>query len=162
MVNGGFQNYTTLTQWLDERGYQLSRSSVQRYGKNLQAEFEQVMADVHKTTQIARTFSQNEEDSHGSLIDATARIMQEQLLRITIALRQAEHDPGQAARHMASVTHALADIGRMSLTQKKWSREVRSEVAKEAARRATAIAKKGGLSSDVVNDLRRELLGIAQ
>ena len=32
---------------------------------------------------------------------------------------------------------------------------------REAADKAAEVAKRGGLSADVVNDLRRELLGIA-
>ncbi|ACL72726.1 putative bacteriophage protein [Thioalkalivibrio sulfidiphilus HL-EbGr7] len=162
LVATGFQGYEALAGWLAERGFQVSRSSVQRYGSELQAEFEAAMGDVRKTTEMAKAFTEGDDDAKGSLVDATARIVQEQLLRITIALRKAEHEPEKAAKYMASVTHALADIGRMSLGQKKWAREVRREVAQEAADKAAEVAKRGGLSAEVVNDLRRELLGIAK
>jgi len=39
---------------------------------------------------------------------------------------------------------------------------VRREVAQEAADKAAEVAKRGGLSAEMVNDLRRELLGIAK
>ncbi|MCE8004235.1 DUF3486 family protein [Billgrantia ethanolica] len=162
LVSTGFQGYESLAKWLDSRGYKLSRSSVQRYGQDLQEEFELAMGDVRKTTEMAKAFTESDDDAKGSLVDATARIVQEQLLRITIALRKAEHEPEKAAKYMASVTHALADIGRMSLGQKKWALEVRKEVAREAADKATEVARRGGLSKDMVNDLRRELLGIAK
>lgn len=162
LVSSGFQGYESMAAWLAERGFVVSRSSVQRYGQDLQEEFEAAMGDVRKTTQMAKAFTESDDDSKGSLVDATARIVQEQLLRITIALRKAEHEPDKAAKYMASVTHALADIGRMSLGQKKWAREIRREIAQEAADKATEVAKRGGLSKEVVDDLRRELLGIAK
>lgn len=162
LVSSGFQGYEQMANWLEERGFKVSRSSVQRYGQDLQEEFEMAMGDVRKTTEMAKAFTESDDDSKGSLVDATARIVQEQLLRITIALRKAEHEPEKAAKYMASITHALADIGRMSLGQKKWAREVRREVAQEAADKAAEVAKRGGLSADMVNNLRRELLGIAK
>ncbi len=161
LVGTGFQGYDDLAGWLADQGYQVSRSAVHRYGKDLQDEFEMAMGDVRKTTELAKAYTENDNDTQGSLVDATARIVQEQLLRITIALRKAEHEPEKAAKYMASVTHALADIGRMSLGQKKWASEVRKQVATEAAERAAAFAKKGGMSKKMVGDLRRELLGIA-
>lgn len=162
LVSTGFQGYEGLAKWLAEHGCKVSRSSVQRYGQDLQAEFEEAMGDVRKTTELARAMAAENEDEDGALIDATARIVQDQLLRISIAMRKAEHEPEKAAKHLASVTRALADVGRMSLGQKKWAREVRREVAQEAADKAAEVAKRGGLSADMVNDLRRELLGIAK
>lgn len=161
LVDTGFQGYDGLANWLAEQGYQVSRSAVHRYGKDLQEEFEMAMGDVRKTTEMAKAFTESDDDTKGSLVDATARIVQEQLLRITIALRKAEHEPEKAAKYMASVTHALADIGRMSLGQKKWSAEVRKQAHAEAAEKAAEFAKKGGMSKKMVADLRRELLGIS-
>lgn len=162
LVSSGFQGYEGLANWLAEHGYKVSRSSVHRYGQDLQAEFELAMGDVRRTTEMAKAFAEADDDSQGSLVDATARIVQEQLLRITIALRKAEHEPEKAAKYMATVTHALADIGRMSLGQKKWARDLRREALQEAADKAAEVAKRGGLSAELVNDLRRELLGIAK
>jgi len=162
LVSTGFQGYEALAEWLGGHGFKVSRSSVQRYGQDLQEEFDEAMGDVRKTTELARAMASDQEDESGHLIDATARMVQDQLLRITIAMRKAEEDPAKAAKQLGSVTKALADIGRVSLSQKKWARELREEVAREAADKATEVAKRGGLSAEVVNDLRRELLGIAK
>lgn len=162
LVSTGFQGYAGLADWLAGHGFKVSRSSVQRYGQDLQEEFDEAMGDVRKTTELARAMASEDKDEDGSLIDATARIVQDQLLRISIAMRKAEHEPETAAKHLASVTRALADIGRVSLGQKKWARELREEVAREAADKATEVARRGGLSKEMVNDLRRELLGIAK
>lgn len=160
LVNNGFQDYDGLVAWLEERGHQLSRSAVHRYGRGLQEEFEEAMGDVRKTTQMAKAFSESDQDTQGHLVDATARIVQEQLLRITIALRNAEHEPDKAAKYMASVTHALADIGRMSLGQKKWAQQIRTEERERAADVVQETAQAAGMDADQVQFWREKVLGI--
>ncbi|MDN3524341.1 DUF3486 family protein [Halomonas sabkhae] len=161
LVSTGFQGYSALADWLSERGYNVSRSSVHRYGQDLQEEFDEAMGDVRKTTELARAMASETEDETGALIDATARIVQDQLLRITIAMRKAEHEPEKAAKHLSNVTKALADIGRVSLSQKKWAAEVRQEVAKEAAEAAEGALANQGMTQDAIDSIKRDILGIA-
>lgn len=158
LVSTGFQGYSALAEWLSERGYNVSRSSVHRYGQDLQEEFEEAMGDVRKTTELAKAMAADQEDESGHLIDATARMVQDQLLRITIAMRKAEQDPAKAAKQLGSVTRALAEIGRVSLGQKKWARELRVEAAQEAADKAEAAGRAQGLSSDGVAALRAAIM----
>lgn len=158
LVSSGFQGYEQLAGWLEERGFNVSRSSVQRYGQDLQEEFELAMGDVRKTTELARAMTSDQDDESGVLIDATARIVQDQLLRITIAMRQAETEPEEAAKHLSKVTRALADIGRVSLGQKKWAREVRKEALEEAAQRVEDAALTKGLSAEDAKFWREQVL----
>jgi len=162
LVATGFQGYEALAGWLGERGFQVSRSSVQRYGSELQAEFEEAMGSVRRTTEMAKAMADAVEDDEGNLIDATARLVQEHLLRISLEFRKMEIEPDAAAHHLGKVSKALDSLGRLSLSQKKHAQELRQEVAREAADKAAEVAKRGGLSAEVVNDLRRELLGIAK
>ncbi|HDW0747774.1 TPA: DUF3486 family protein, partial [Escherichia coli] len=53
-----------------------------------------------------------------------------------------------------------ATLSRASVNLKKFQSEVRAR-AQQAASNAEKIARKGGLSSDAVQALRREILGIA-
>jgi hypothetical protein len=161
LVSSGFQDYQGLTDWLLGNGFKLSRSAVHRYGAALQEEFDEAMGDVRKTTEMARAMTAENDDESGHLIDATARIVQDQLLRITIAMRKAEHEPEVAAKHLSSVTRALADIGRVSLGQKKWARELRQEVAKEAAEAAETSMASQGMTRESIDAIKRDILGIA-
>lgn len=158
LVSSGFADYSGLAEWLESNGYKISRSSVARYGSDLQQEFEEAMGDVRKTTELARALTAEQEDESGALLDATARIVQDQLLRISIAMRKAEEDPAKAAKQLGSVTKALADIGRVSLSQKKWAKELRLEVAREAAEKAETAGRAQGLSNDGVAALRAAIL----
>ncbi len=161
LVSSGFQGYEALAGWLRERGYNVSKSSVHRYGQDLEEEFEEAMGDVKKTTALAKAMVADQDDESGSLLDATARITQDHLLRILIALRNAEHEPEKAAKHIATVTKAMADIGRVSLSQKKWAKELRVEVAKEAAEKAETSMATQGMSREAIDSIKRDILGIA-
>lgn len=161
LVGGGFKDYAQLTDYLKSQGYQISKSSLQRYGADLQANMEQALADVKRTTDIARAMTADDQDREGSLIDATTRIVQEQLLRITIALRQAEHDPLTLSKPMSEIATSLAKLGQMGINQKKWADEVRTK-AEAAAASVEKIARKGGMTQKAVDEIRREILGIAK
>ena len=39
LTENGFQNYTDLTEWLNEQGFQISRSAVHRYGQKIERRF---------------------------------------------------------------------------------------------------------------------------
>jgi len=161
LVSTGFQGYEELAAWLEEQGHKISKSSVHRYGQDLREEFEEAMGDVRKTTELARAMAAQDDDESGHLIDATARMVQDQLLRITIAMRKAEEDPAKAAKQLGSVTRALAEIGRVSLGQKKWARELRVEVAREAAEAAEGAMASQGMSREAIDAIKRDILGIA-
>ncbi|MDB1109722.1 MULTISPECIES: DUF3486 family protein [Pseudomonas] len=160
LVGNGFQGYAGLAKWLEERGFKVSRSSVHRYGQDLQQDFEEAMGDVRKTQELARAMVSEQEDESGALIDATARIVQDQLLRISIEMRKAEHEPEKAAKHLASVTKALSQIGRLSLVQKKWASEVEARRAalEEAASRIDTAAKARGLTAEEASFWREQVL----
>ncbi|MDC8804228.1 DUF3486 family protein [Halomonas pacifica] len=158
LVNSGFAGYEDLAEWLEASGHKISKSSIHRYGEDLKEEFEEAMGDVRKTTELARAMAAQDDDESGALIDATARIVQDQLLRISIAMRKAEADPAVAAKQLGSVTRALAEIGRVSLGQKKWAKELRLEAAQDAADKAEAAGRAQGLSSDGVAALRAAIL----
>jgi hypothetical protein len=157
-VAGGFSGYEDLAAWLDGQGYEISKSALHRYGQGLQQDFEHAMADVKKATELARAYAQSDEDERAALTEASARIAQEQLLRILIGLRKAEDEPGKAARYMAQVSRAIAELGRLTISHKKWREEERRRMADEAADTAAAEAKRAGLSTDAVEAMRAAIM----
>jgi len=161
LVGSGFADYDGLSTWLAEQGFTVSRSSIQRYGADLQADFEAAMGDVRRTTEMAKALTANMDDDEGNLLDATVGIVQEQLLRILIALRKTEEEPAKAAKQMGSISRALADIGRVSLSQKKHAREIQREVLAQAAEVAESRLASQGMSQDAIDTIKRDILGIA-
>lgn len=161
LVGNGFSDYEGLAVWLDEQGFAISKSSLHRHGKGLQEDFELAMADVQKTSALARAWSQSDEDEKGDMLDATARIVQDHLLRIAIALRNVESEPTESAKHLSQVTRALADLGRMSIGQKKWAHEVKTRTQERLTKmEGEAKSGKRHLDLETIKQIREELYGI--
>lgn len=158
LVSSGFQGYEALAGWLSERGYNVSKSSVHRYGQDLQEEFEEAMGSVRRTTEMAKAMADAVEDDEGNLIDATARIVQEQLLRVSLELRKAESNPADITHNLGKISKALSSLGRVSIAQKKHAREIRTEVLQEAANRVDAAAQAKGLSAEDAKFWREQVL----
>lgn len=158
LVSTGFQGYAGLADWLKERGFEVSRSSVQRYGQDLQEEFEEAMGSVRRTTEMAKAMADAVEDDEGNLIDATARIVQEQLLRVSLELRKAESNPEDITHNLGKISKALSSLGRVSIAQKKHAREIRTEALQEAANRVDAAAQAKGLSAEDAKFWREQVL----
>ena len=91
-------------------------------------------------------------DEEGAVNEALMRLVQEHLFKLLMA-EEGEFDLPKVAR-------AVAELGRATVTQKKWQAEVRAR-AEAAAAAVEKIAKKGGLSAESVDQLRREILVIA-
>jgi hypothetical protein len=158
LVASGFAGYEALAQWLEGRGYKLSKSALHRYGGDLQADFDSAMSDVRRTTDLARAYVAGDADEQASLVDATARIAQETLLRISIELRKAELEPEKVAAHMSKVARALADLGRVSIAQKKWAQELRRKTLEAAAQNVESEAKRQGASATTIDALRAAIM----
>lgn len=165
LIDSGFGGYRGLAAWLAEQGHQIGKSALHEYGSALEEDFEQTMASVQRTQKMAVAFAEANPDERGALVGATARIASETLLRITLAMNKMESDPAQAAKLMPGIARALGDLGRLTISQEQWARELREAAAREAlaaaADRAKAIGTSRGLSADTVDVLRREILGIA-
>lgn len=163
LIDSGFAGYRELSDWLAEQGYQIGKSALHAYGQDLEADFERTMADVQRTQQMAQAYAETSPDARNALTGATVRIAQESLLRITLALRQAEEDPGRLAKLIPNITRALADLGRLDISRERWSVEREREIARAAegaaAERAEAAAVRNGVSPEGIAALREAIMG---
>lgn len=149
LVANSFSDYQGLSEWLAEKGHAISRSSLHRFGANLEAEFEEATQDARRSIELARAMRANgSSDEDGSLLDASSSILQDQLLRISLALRKVDVDPHEAVELVSKASRALADLGRMSISNKKWQAEMRERVAAEAKSAAVEGAQAEGLTPE--------------
>ena len=161
LVADGFGNYAGLSEWLAERGYAISKSALHRFGADLEAEFDEAMQDARRSIELAKAMrASGNADDNGALLDASSSILQDQLLRISMALRKMDVDPQEAVKLASQAARALADLGRLKVYYEKWQAELRAK-AVVAADAVEAIAKKGGLSAEAMDAIRRGILGIA-
>lgn len=148
LVENNFSGYELLSGELESRGYSIGKSALHRYG----TEFEDKLSALKMASEQARAVVQAAPDEEGAVNEALMRLVQEHLFKLLMS------DGNQI--DLPKVAKAVAELGRASVVQKKWQAEFR-EKAEAAAARVEKIAKKGGLNSATVDEIRREILGMA-
>lgn len=149
LVDGNFSGYEQLEAELKARGFDIGKSSIHRYG----SQFEQKLSMLKLASEQAKAIVTAAPDDEGAVNEALMRLVQEHLFKLLTADEEGGFDLPKVAR-------AVADLGRATVTQKKWQTEVRARAA-AAADAAERIAKKGGLSAASVAEIRKNILGIA-
>lgn len=152
LIGSGFSSYEEHAAWLAEQGFEIRKSSVHRYG----AGFEEKCRALKVVTEQARAIVAESPDDDNAVNAALIKLAQEKAFNVLMDL---ELDPETI--EFPKLMRAIADMGRASVQQAKHMAEVKAR-AREAADAAAKIAKKGGLSADVVAELRSKILGIAE
>lgn len=155
LVSGGFQDYTGLSAWLGDMGFSISKSALHAYGQEMEDEFNQAMSQARTTRALARAARESGDDD-GALLAAASEILQDQLLRISIALKQVEMDPAEAAKTLSQVSRAFADLGRMAISQQKWDAE---RMARLQTLESEAKDGKRSIDLETLRIVREELYG---
>ena len=157
-MDQGFCGYEEIAAILQERGYDISKSSVHRYGQKV----EQKLAAVQASTQAAMMIAEAAPDDSDMRSSAVLSLVQTELFNALVALQEADNedaDPADRIMLMAKAGKGIAEIAKASVNQKKWESEVKERV-KAAAKAVEKIVKKGGMSKDTVDEVKKEILGI--
>ena len=148
-----FSDYDGLIKALAERGLEISRSAVARYGKA----FKDHCENIRRITDMAQILTSEVGDDANAIGDATLRSMQAQLLDALPDYdwsRLQLMEPGE-------LSLAISRLSRAGVNQKKWMAEVKSKVT-AAADSVEKQAAKAGVSGDTIAAFRKEILGILQ
>lgn len=158
LVRGAFSGYDALSAWLAEQGYEISKSVLHKHGQRLKRRLEAIKA----STQAAQLLADTAPDEAGALSSAVLSLVQTEMFELLVNLQEADdaEDPSARVKLLGNAAHAMADLARASLKQKEWAGQVR-ERTEAAAAAVEKITRKGGLSAEAANEIRREILGIA-
>lgn len=167
LVAGGFSDYDGMTAWINGRlaeaglELKLSRSAVYRYGSEFQERFEADMQESRQLYHVAKASLENNEDPEGVVREATIRTLQTRLLRLSVALREAEKagdDPHLLAETTSKIARAVSDLGRADIASKKWNVErekaIRAEERAGAEQAAAKAASRAGVSAEGIAAIR--------
>lgn len=166
LLANGFRDYEALATWLQEAGYEISKSALHRWGQNLEAEFAGAMADARRAAELGRALAGDDDGS--GLRRATTAMAQETLLRVLMGLRQAEQaatlegdeiNHADLAKSLSLVTRSLADLGRLGLADSKYATEQAKMALAAASDAAASTASGQGLSPDGIAALRAAIMG---
>lgn len=159
LTESGFSGYNELESLLRERGYVISKSAIHRYGQKIERRYGAIRA----ATEAARMLTEGAADDQDARSEAVIALIQTELFESIVQLQERK----KAKSILKNAWPCCRRWRRMWLrcparpsTSKKFQSEVRAR-AQQAASNAEKIARKGGLSSDAVQALRREILGIA-
>lgn len=142
LADGNHEGYETVSAWLKELGYSISKSAVHRYGQRVQA----VMNRIKASTEAARLISQASPDEADEHSAAVLRIVQSALFDALTRVAEASEaaDPAEQVKVLSLAARAIAEASRASIGQKKWAEEVKARldeierVARNAGRRLDA------------------------
>lgn len=102
-------------------------------------------------------------DDQDARSEAVIALVQTELFESIVNLQEAtdeDIDPADRIGLLSKAAKNIATLARASVNQKKFRQDVQAR-AEAAAANVEKIAKKGGLSTESVQALRREILGIA-
>lgn len=150
LVDGNFADYELLAAELREKGYDISKSSLHRYG----SQFEAKMAAVKLATEQAEAIARAVPDDENALGDALLRIIQEKAFSM---LMKIEDEPQVGFAKLASIA---IESGFSSTNIKEFRSKIKAKT-KEAAVEVAGIVKKAGLTDEAVDTIKKRILGIA-
>lgn len=150
LVEGNFTGYQSLADDLQERGFTLSRSAIQRYGQA----FEEQLGNLKRVTEQARIIIETTPDDANAMGDALTRLVQQKAFA---ALSKVEDIDGMS---LPAISRIVADMNKYAVAQKKWAVEVREKL-QAAADVVEKHGRRGGMSQETVEMIKRKILGLA-
>lgn len=160
LVDGNFSGYQALESALKDKGYDISKSAIHRYGQRV----ERRMAAIKASTEAARLITESASDDRDDRSEAVIAMIQTELFDSILNLQdasEADVKPQDRVKLLSAAAKNIATLTRASVNLKKFQQEV-TERVQAAAAQVEKIATKGGLSPESVAQLRREILGITQ
>lgn len=159
LIRGGFSDYVQLAADLKAKGESVSKSALHRYG----SQFEKRMAQLKMSNEQARALVDASPDDEDKLGAAVIRLTQDRIFQLLVDL---EIDPESV--DVNKLFKNAAEIGKASVTQKKFTMEARAaiedaarkKVLEEQRAKLEAMPTKGGVTAETKAAIR-EALGIA-
>ncbi|MDP8162817.1 DUF3486 family protein [Pasteurella skyensis] len=157
LTENGFSGYKQLENLLKEKGYQISKSAIHRYGQKLEKRFQA----IKNSTEAARLIAEGAEDEGDHRSEALMAMIQSSLFDALIDLEDADQlEPDEKLKLLSFTGKNIAALTQASTKLKAYQSEVKQR-AELAAKEVEKVVKKGGLSDDVADEIRRKILGIA-
>ena len=78
LVQNAFSDYAGIADWLEAKGFRISKSALQEFGSGIEEEFNEAMGNARRLNALARAAHEVGDDD-GALLASASRILQEQL-----------------------------------------------------------------------------------
>lgn len=151
LISRGFADYTALVEWLQGQGFEISRSTLHRYGQDFEAKCEAIKIATEQAKAIVGVVG----DDEGNMNEALIRLIQQ--LSFDILIKNEHEDLLSILPKMGVM---IAKLSRASVDQKKYASDARKKALEEAANAVETSAKQEGVSPETIVKIRREILGM--
>ena len=159
LMEDNFTGYQLIVDLLRESGHTISKSGLHRFGQKL----ERRMGAIKASTEAAKLIIDGSPDDQDARSEAVIAMVQTELFETILNLQEAtdaDVDPAERLKLLSAAAKNIATMTRASVVLKKHKLEVRERV-EAAAAAVDKIAIKGGLSAATVEEIRRQILGVA-
>lgn len=159
LIENGFANYTDLAAWLNQQGYQISRSAAYRYGSKI----ERRLRAIKESTEAAKLIVANADDEQDSRSEALIALLQNQLFEALIDISEKDSEelaPEARFDLLSEGGKRIAGLISASTRLKEYQNKIKAK-AQAAADEVAKSVKKGGLSEETAEQIRKQILGIA-
>jgi len=151
-IRDGRATIDDIVNLIAELGGEVSRSAVGRYRKRA----EDQMQKYREAQEVAKVWiGKLQADPEGDI----GRLLSEMLR--TVAFQSIGDMEAANPMDLMLLAKALKDLAGADKLTAERILKVRQEAAKEAAEKVAAVAKTKGLSKETVDELKREILGVA-
>lgn len=136
-----------------------SHSSVQRYGQKINRR----LAAIKASTEAARLITEAAGDEQDARSEAVIALVQTEMFESIVAIQEAVSEEISAEDRLSLMSKAaknIATLTRASIAQKQYKAAVLAK-AQAAADTVDKLARRGGLTAETAEQIRREILGIA-
>jgi Protein of unknown function (DUF3486) len=170
LSTGAFKSYSTLSEWLLQNGFKISRTALFRYGRT----FDRKLHAVRVATQQAKIVCEQFKDDDASVQDALLRLVQTQLFQVLVAshekqpvktLREQERrafleDEGERVEpiNIHALARSVAALARAETEFRKRTERAREKI--EAAKKKVDDARSNGLPAESADQIKDVLMKV--
>lgn len=158
LAAGNFSGYERLEELLREKGYQISKSAIHRYG----AKLERKLAAIKSATEAAKLMADAAPDDQDARSGALTAMIQVELFETLVNLQEAadaETDPVERTKMLSVAAKNIATLTRSSVNLKRYQAEAEKRAKVAAAETVVKVGKARGLTADVIDTIKAEILG---
>lgn len=161
MLSGKF-TLDDLTDWLNEQGFEISRSAVGRYSMRV----EEIGVHMRESQQMAEALaaqvgpSFKDGTQHRMLVDILSTLAFRVMTHAVAGDKETGQGGGASAQDLHFMARTLKDIASASKITDERERAIARIAREEAAERVEEAARASGLSADVVSSIKFAVLGV--
>ncbi|MDD7545211.1 MULTISPECIES: DUF3486 family protein [Pasteurellaceae] len=143
LTENGFSGYVELEELLKEKGYQISKSAIHRYGQKI----ENRLKAIKESAEIAKLITDQVDDEGDSQSDALMRLVQTDLMNLLIDARNVDELDikdrmkilGNIGKNIAAMTNASVKLKQHQAETKQKLQAKLDELAKNAGQNGTDL-----------------------